>query len=1226
MPVSAKEQQEIQRAASHAATDRSAQTRRNTKHGRHSSRRHRSRRSGSRLRRRLRTFVTQGSVALGQLPFWGSLLLLLLLPLAMGGGELWALPSALLCCLLFYGCWGISALLPPSAAPPLRLHWLCVLPLSLLAIGILQCLPATGLVAGLSPSALTHWRRLDALGLGEGVASISVAPDLTARYCLYALVVLLLLVLLCSYCRSRFRVIATAMAVVVAVAIQALVAYYPFFSGKALFYWQADIEPDVLFGAFLNRNHFGFLMGMGALLSLGLIFAAMHSRERVLAKSKNSTHKRLKLLLIPLVVIWFFVQVSQVFSLSRGAFLGTVPVAMVLVAAWLFRPYGYLRRGHSSTRQNVLMAVSVLLCALFIALPEALPRLSERYERLMNDQIVTKDARFVLWRESLPMLRDYWLCGIGLGNYAQVMPQYESDYTPMTLPNNAHNDWLELMLEIGAPTALALYALFALFLVLTFQRLRRQQDTILRWIGFAAFSALIMGMIHELVDYSLRAPANGLIYTALVVLVLACGSLTVNEKRGSSRQGKRRRDAAATLRWPQRAGLFVLAVVALLALPAAYRRVLSSSLQVKMIETIARQDRAREKRYPLLKNEYKRLIDLSSQILELTPDLGEILLRRAVCFYHLAQLSWEVDDESIVIANYYAEQATVAIDAACQRYPLDGRFHQARAAIHENAGWCAGKYDEDLIATAYEQALASYPCYAPSLRDAAAAYLRSSRRLAWRPDQQQLAEQHRARASDLYKSYLRSVPWYAGQIMAELWELGPEPAQLGALIPANFQAQRALYNFFMQQQLYEAALTPLDDMEELNRLELPLSELRRLSPYERRQYRERSQAELGLWLAGERLVVQGLLRRWADHALAWDAYRQELADKEARELAKARSQWQKGQLRLAEGTLQSVAWELPHAYETRLMLGEIYLSLGRWQELATALSLFVYDPAPMADDYLARALVMMEQMLPVDKPGEFTKYRFVEAALKVRRNENSPHSDRRQLTECLQVFAELTAWNAANPARAWIQRHLLDLYVGRVHELLGNAAAAAVAYRKGLEISPQNLWLRQRLAALAAPHGEPDELSARLAELLPSRHYFNSDVCLLGYSIQPAQLQHLHENATVMQAWLCLDDINEDRSVLLNFYNNGARIFADNYNFVQEERPMVSWRVGEIWLQERSYRPLLLAYRQSGGHPWANGPVAAEFFMRDMNRRQARQQLGKPRAYVPVFDFAVARE
>jgi len=35
------------------------------------------------------------SSTLQWVPFWGALLLLVLLPLAMGGGELWALPVSL---------------------------------------------------------------------------------------------------------------------------------------------------------------------------------------------------------------------------------------------------------------------------------------------------------------------------------------------------------------------------------------------------------------------------------------------------------------------------------------------------------------------------------------------------------------------------------------------------------------------------------------------------------------------------------------------------------------------------------------------------------------------------------------------------------------------------------------------------------------------------------------------------------------------------------------------------------------------------------------------------------------------------------------------------------------------------------------------------------------------------------------------------------------------------
>ena len=78
----------------------------------------------------------------------------------------------------------------------------------------------------------------------------------------------------------------------------------------------------------------------------------------------------------------------------------------------------------------------------------------------------------------------------------------------------AHNTYLENILELGYPAALALFATFGGFLVLTFRGLRRRrQHKVYPCIGFAA-TALVSS--HSLVDFSLQIPAVAMTYSLLM--------------------------------------------------------------------------------------------------------------------------------------------------------------------------------------------------------------------------------------------------------------------------------------------------------------------------------------------------------------------------------------------------------------------------------------------------------------------------------------------------------------------------------------------------------------------------------------------------------------------------------------------------------------------------------------------------------------------------------------
>ncbi len=335
------------------------------------------------------------------------------MPILYMGGEAWWLPVELLVALAGYFCWMLSYWWRGHRAG--RPHFsLTMLFFALpLAYALFQCMPLGKFLAFLTPKGYSLIEGFNALGIAEARHSISVAPDSTSRYIMLLVVVLLFHFLALSHCSGRMKMRVMLLGIVAAALGNAGLSFYEFFtsSSKGIF------SMPVFTGAFMNRNHFGFMMMLGTMCDLGLITGIVsdegrhHHRHR---RSRSSDGEYdwdgWRRLVIPLGLILFVLLTALLLSLSRGAFVGTTVSLLVFGIIWLFKSKE-IGRGN---RQMVL-ALMILVAASFIgAMPYAMDALSNRFEDLTTGEI-TMDGRWLVWKDSMKLIADYRLAGVGLG-------------------------------------------------------------------------------------------------------------------------------------------------------------------------------------------------------------------------------------------------------------------------------------------------------------------------------------------------------------------------------------------------------------------------------------------------------------------------------------------------------------------------------------------------------------------------------------------------------------------------------------------------------------------------------------------------------------------------------------------------------------------------------------------------------------------------------------------
>jgi O-antigen ligase len=284
-------------------------------------------------------------------------------------------------------------------------------------------------------------------------------------------------------------------------------------------------ETTGFFGPFVNRNHFaGYMLlvipiGLGGLADAWRRFrrrlgGRADLRRRFVATGTPEGTRLVYAALPPLVAIAVLIA-----SLSRGGMLA-------FVASLLLAVIGLRRARGTPVWASGPLFAAVALCWF------GLERLEVRFLRAPEDA----PGRTVVWSESLALVDGpRWLTGCGFNTFAAAFsrvpawrlpagatpwPEAVRDAlesgarvgyrVPRELPGviwyrEAHNDWLQLLVETGLP-GLAVGVWAALAAVLAARR-----DP---WL----FAALFGPLAHALVDFDFQIPAIAALFVVLAAL------------------------------------------------------------------------------------------------------------------------------------------------------------------------------------------------------------------------------------------------------------------------------------------------------------------------------------------------------------------------------------------------------------------------------------------------------------------------------------------------------------------------------------------------------------------------------------------------------------------------------------------------------------------------------------------------------------------------------------
>lgn len=342
---------------------------------------------------------------------------------------------------------------------------------------------------------------------------LSLDPNATLRTW-FALLVPVAMFLATLQLPSRNRVWLVIILVAVAIA-SAILGLLQITSGSDLLYPFISDHQGLPIGFFANRNHQAALMYAALCFTVALTQVSFVSERFPAARAVAAG---VAILLI-----------ATVFATGSRAGMVLMVVSLLLSLLIVFRS--------QISWKSAIGGVAILLIGSVLLLNSGVVRSS--VERLLSQ---SSDGRYEFWPEVLYSLGSYFPVGAGLGSFTTSYQATEQLATVGThYVNHAHNDYLEVALEAGAPGIVLVGLLLLLYVTCAWRVLARDKEDDANLLARAAAIAILCFLLHALVDYPLRTFGHLALLGMLAGLLFRPPGLTVVDEKGANPEGMRQR-------------------------------------------------------------------------------------------------------------------------------------------------------------------------------------------------------------------------------------------------------------------------------------------------------------------------------------------------------------------------------------------------------------------------------------------------------------------------------------------------------------------------------------------------------------------------------------------------------------------------------------------------------------------------------------------------------------
>ena len=252
---------------------------------------------------------------------------------------------------------------------------------------------------------------------------------------------------------------------------------------------------------------------------LALIFPIIFSFFLLEEIKKNKI-----LLFLLLSVIYTTIMICQ----SRGIWISiSLTLVFVIYIVIRFNIYEIFKKN----KKWLIILLSTFLIITIIystdnPLNKSLLTLPQRALSTFDEKDPSINTRFLIWKNTLQMIKDKPLFGSGIGTFKMNYLDYQAEFFKdnpdyikyYTFPREAHNEYLQIGAELGLLGLGLFIAIIFIFYSTVLNFLKKEQNNKNRLVGWGLLVGISCFLIHSLFTFPLHVPALGSTFFSIMGL------------------------------------------------------------------------------------------------------------------------------------------------------------------------------------------------------------------------------------------------------------------------------------------------------------------------------------------------------------------------------------------------------------------------------------------------------------------------------------------------------------------------------------------------------------------------------------------------------------------------------------------------------------------------------------------------------------------------------------
>jgi O-antigen ligase len=296
---------------------------------------------------------------------------------------------------------------------------------------------------------------------------------------------------------------------------------------QRIFFYAKKYDLEEATGTYINRNHYAGFLEMVLPFSLALLF---YEYNKLRATHSLSTADLKRLLThqgVQRLVLWLAVAVV----LFTALFFSRSRMGIVAACASILVIFGLAGASRFQGKMGFLLSTGFIVLSLGLAVWIGPGPIVSRFAEVQQEFTAHDQSRVSIWQDAQALVRNHPLIGTGLGTFPIAFTAVQTTFLGQFV-NHAHNDYLELAVDLGLPAAIILFASIFWTLARTIRTFLHGHGDFERCVALGCIGSIVAILLHSMTDFNLYIPANAILFA--VVLGIATSASRTNSQAWSS--------------------------------------------------------------------------------------------------------------------------------------------------------------------------------------------------------------------------------------------------------------------------------------------------------------------------------------------------------------------------------------------------------------------------------------------------------------------------------------------------------------------------------------------------------------------------------------------------------------------------------------------------------------------------------------------------------------------